>query len=721
MPGIKRPVESGDDRDGKRTKVKDAAAPTATKSAKKNYIPPAFQKKGVNVAARKLNKEKKAAKERAKKDDKKKNDKKKHHEEDQEEDDEELDSEKDSDSESEDSDVDMNSEEDEVEDEEIASEKTSSTDNSAAKKGSQANGSAGAGKSTSSREAHAKQKAITKERKAAKPNADLIVRSKKLWERLRRKSHVPREERKQLIAELYEIITGRVSDFVFKHDSVRVVQTALKYATLEQRKQIAYELKGKYKSLAESRYAKFLLGKMLVHGDTEIRDMIIPEFYGNVRRLIRHPEASWILDDIYRTVATKEQKANLLREWYGPEFTIFKESGSRASADLSQILAEHPEKRAPIMHDLYELINQLVQKKTTGFTMLHDAMLQYFLNVKPGSSEANEFIELIKGDEEGDLAKNMAFTKSGARLMCLCLAYSSAKDRKLLLRFYRDTIKMMAGDVHGHMVILAAFEVIDDTKLTSKAIFPELLNQNLDESARHDELLLQVNDLTARIPVLYLFAGEKVKWLLPEVDQEILKEIREIRTQTSKKEPSLRRRELIKAASPTLLEFIASRAESLMETSFGCQFVTEVLFDADGDKSAALAAVAVAAKSKPEVKDSAFIGRMLKSLVQGGRFNNKDKVIEKVDPPLGFHSLLYDNIKDDIMSWAVGSHPFVIVALVESDDFDKKKKEELLKTLKKNKKALEQAAAPAKESSEDGKKKPNPASSGAKLLLEKLQ
>lgn len=573
---------------------------------------------------------------------------------------------------------------------------------------------------TSSREAHAKQKQVTQERKLSKPNADLIARSKKLWERLRRKSHVPKEERKQLIAELYEIITGRVRDFVFKHDAVRVIQTALKYATVEQRKQIAYELKNHYKELAESRYAKFLVGKLLVHGDSEIRDLIIPEFYGHVKRLIRHPEGSWILDDIYRTVATKEQKANLLREWYGPEFVIFKDNkGGKPSADLSQILAEHPEKRAPIMRYLFELINQLVQKRTTGFTMLHDAMLQYFLNTTPGSPEATEFIELIKGDEEGDLAKNMAFTKSGSRLMCLCLAYSNAKDRKLLLRFYRDTIKMMAGDVHGHMVILAAFEVIDDTKLTSKSIFPELLNQGLDTTPRHEELLLQVTDLTARIPVLYPFAGDKVKWLLTDTDQEILKEIREIRKETSKKDPTVRRNELVKAASPTLLEFIAASAPSLMETSFGCQFMSEVLFDADGDKSAALSAVAVAAKSKSEVKDSAFVGRMLKSLVQGGRFNTKEKVVEKVDPPLGFHSLLYEQIKDEVMTWAAGSNPFVVVALMESDDFDKK--DELAKTLKKNKKQLEQLAAAPYEVGEDGKKKAGPASSGAKLLLEKIK
>jgi len=44
----------------------------------------------------------------------------------------------------------------------------------------------------SSAEAHAKQRALAKERKAAKPNSDIIGRSKKIWERLRRKSHVPK-------------------------------------------------------------------------------------------------------------------------------------------------------------------------------------------------------------------------------------------------------------------------------------------------------------------------------------------------------------------------------------------------------------------------------------------------------------------------------------------------------------------------------------------------
>ncbi|KAL3460713.1 ARM repeat-containing protein [Aspergillus heterothallicus] len=700
MVGVKRRVDTGDDRNGKRTKTKTAAV-----STKKP------------VKAQKIDKSSKGGKGKdlkSGKTDKKVSKKKVVEEKEDFSDEDDFDVDDIEDSEIEDvddaeDDVDMgdvdaedDDDSEEVEDKKSSSKPKAETD---------------ATNKTSSRESHIKQKALAKERKAAKPNADMIARSKKLWERLRRKSHVPLEERKKLIAELFEIITGRVKDFVFKHDSVRVIQTALKYANVEQRKQIARELKGSYIELAQSRYAKFLIGKLIVHGDTEIRDLIIGEFYGKVKRLIRHPEGSWILDDIYRTVATQEQQANLLREWYGAEFAIFRDSNGK-TADLATILEQDPAKRSPIMHFLLELINQLIQKKTTGFTMLHDAMLQYFLNVKPGSSEATEFIELIKGDEEGDLVKNLAFTKSGSRLMCLALAYSNAKDRKQLTRFYRDTIKMMAGDLHGHLVLLAAYEVIDDTKLTSKLIFPELLNQSLDEEARNEELLYQVTDLTARIPILYLFAGDKVKWLLPEHDNAILAEIREIRKETSKKDPAIRRQELIKAATPTLLDLIDSRADTLLDTSFGSQFLAEVLFDADSSenkekKDAALAAVAAAAKSRSDTKDAPFVGRTLKSLVQGGRFNPAEKKVEKVTPPLNFHSLLYDQISGEIMEWATGSNVYVIVALTEADDFDKKS--ELLKALKKGKKALEAASKTEKDA-----KKAGPVASGAKLLLEKI-
>lgn len=520
-----------------------------------------------------------------------------------------------------------------------------------------------------------------------------------------------------------------------------MIQTALKYANIDQRKMVARELKGEYKTLAESKYAKFLIGKMLVHGDDETRDMVVPEFYGHVRRMMKHPEASWIIDDIYRGIATPSQKATMLREWYGAEFALFKANvKGPVSADLQQILAEHPEKRTPIMRSLLDLINLLVQKKTTGFTMLHDAMLQYFLNVQNGSEEMSEFSELLKGDEEGDLLKNLAFTQSGARLVCLVLAYGNAKDRKQIVRTYKETVQALAYDIHGHKVLLAIYDVVDDTVLVSKSVLSELVGKDPNSQIHQEQLLAASTHLNGRIPLLYPFCG-KSKAILPNEDLKLHDEIHRIRITTSKKDPEMRRRELVASLSPPLLALITSYAKDLVSTSFGCQFINEVLLgsiSAEG-RAPALQAVAALVNGELEIQEllkQPAAGRMLKSLVVGGRFNSATKEIEAVEPPLGFHEILYEQIQDDIVGWAVGSNSFVVVGLLEAPGFSRVN--ELKKMLGKSehKQTLAEAAGKAGDEDAAGAHRANgkkgkkgkvkeevrkPAGNrGTRLLLEKL-
>ncbi|KAL9621606.1 MAG: hypothetical protein Q9160_003998 [Pyrenula sp. 1 TL-2023] len=527
---------------------------------------------------------------------------------------------------------------------------------------------------TTSRQVHAKQKALAQERKAAKPNSDSIARSKKLWEKLRRKSHVPKEERQKLVAELFDIISGHVQDFVFKHDAVRVIQTALKYAIREQRIMIAAELKGDFRRLAEGKYAKFLIGKMLEHGDDEVRDMIVPEFYGHVKQLIRHPEASWIVDDIYRTVATKEQKGRMLLEWYGPEYVVFHDMDP--CLPLSAILEMQPEKRRPLMEHLRGMINQMVQKKTTGFTMLHDAILQYFLNLSTGSAEETELFNMLNDDEEGACYKNLAFTAPGSRLVCLLLAKGDAKKRKTILRVFKGVIEMLAFDRCGHRVILTAYDVVDDTRTTSDTILKELLATKFEKEARNEKLLGQATDLTGRISLLYPLSPTKPKWLLPHGDVEVVEEMHRIRTSTSRKDPETRRKELVDTISEPLITVIAEQAAALISSSYGCQFIVETLFGAVGDKTPALKAISALAKEQSNMFDSPHAGRMLKSLVQGGHWDNLRKTVDFVEPPLGFERLLLDGIKPEAVQWAKGSNWRVVLAVMEARD------DETSKTLK---------------------------------------
>ena len=506
-----------------------------------------------------------------------------------------------------------------------------------------------------------------------------------------------KEERDRLVAELFELVTGHIKDFVFKHDAVRTIQCALKYASKAQRKIIADELKGEYRTLAESRYGKFLVAKLLVEGDQDTRSAIIAEFYGHVRGLINHPEASWILDDTYRQVALKSEKESLLREWYGPEFSIFKDKAAveAPTADLKEILNAHPEKRKPILTYLYSLINQLVQKKMTAFTMLHDAMLQYSLAVGPPSSStsAQEFLDLIRDDEEGDLLKNLAFTQSGARVVCQALAFGTAKDRRNMLKSYKDNITTLAYDANGNNVIIAAYEVIDDTVMSTKVIIPELLSTKLPTNAeRYNAIVELATHSSGRIPILYPFCADQPKWLLNNARgaTTVLDEVRTLRAETSKKEPEKRLKEIANAISVhdngIIINCIAHRAAELAKTSFGCQFITQILLEAEGEKTAALTAVADLAEGDPNAEGhiawSSFGGRMLKTLVSAGRWDSQQKEIVPIKPRLGFSELLYIRIKSHLLDWATGPSSLVVANYFDDKDF--KGKGEIIKILRKH-------------------------------------
>ncbi|EGX53311.1 hypothetical protein AOL_s00006g177 [Orbilia oligospora ATCC 24927] len=512
------------------------------------------------------------------------------------------------------------------------------------------NANGGNTNSNKSRESHAAQKKLANERKFAKPNADVIHRSKKIWERLRRKSHVPLDERKQLTDELFTIVTGRVKELVFKHDASRVIQTAVKYGSSERRQDIAKELKGEYVQLAESAYGKYLVVKLMHYGNTKTREMIIGEFYGHVRRMVKHKEACYVVDDAFREYATPKQKASLIREFYGVEYAIFKDDSKNAS--LKSLLEENPEKRPLIMKSLFELINQMVEKNMSVLQILHKAMLEYILNVRPETSEAADLIELIK-----EHLGNIAFSKDGAQVIMRCFAWGSAKDRKVMLKNLKPSIQELYADEHGHMVLLAIFDVVDDTVLVSKTVFPEIQTK-LDEGSAATHAI-------ARIPLLYPLLGRETKLMHPQ-KIELLAEIDTIRAQTSKKDPKIRQQELRKALSPALLKSVATNAADLATTPLGCQFASEVIIFAEGDKAAAAEAIATFAEGEDALENK-DLGRMLKNLVQEGFFNNKTQKIQLSDPPVEFYKYLMPKIEPNLAAWATGGNSYLIATLLESE------------------------------------------------------
>jgi pumilio family protein 6 len=83
-------------------------------------------------------------------------------------------------------------------------------------------------------------------------------------------------------------------------------------------------LAGYYANLSQSKYGRFIVSKILQYCSQKYRNLVITDFYGKVRKLIRHKEASLILDEAYSQFANATQRAHLMEEFYGPEFAIFK-------------------------------------------------------------------------------------------------------------------------------------------------------------------------------------------------------------------------------------------------------------------------------------------------------------------------------------------------------------------------------------------------------------
>ena len=54
-------------------------------------------------------------------------------------------------------------------------------------------------------------------------------------------------------------VKGHVQDIVFKHDASRIIQTIIKHGSRPERAEVAKELVGRYRELAQNKYAKVIL------------------------------------------------------------------------------------------------------------------------------------------------------------------------------------------------------------------------------------------------------------------------------------------------------------------------------------------------------------------------------------------------------------------------------------------------------------------------------
>lgn len=180
-----------------------------------------------------------------------------------------------------------------------------------------------------------KKKEEQKKRKEVKSDLyELVIKAKKIGEKLRRKTlKGGEEERTNLTNELHDLLGGQghYPKLVMTHDMARIIQYLLKFGSPKIRKDIAGELKSIAFEMLQSKYAKYCVKRMLKYGDAETRNNIIQGFYGHVVKLASHAVSAVIFDFAYSECASTLQKQHLLQEFFGDMYKQVRGPGGTTS------------------------------------------------------------------------------------------------------------------------------------------------------------------------------------------------------------------------------------------------------------------------------------------------------------------------------------------------------------------------------------------------------
>ncbi|KAH9475808.1 Pumilio homology domain family member 6 [Psilocybe cubensis] len=494
------------------------------------------------------------------------------------------------------------------------------------------------------RESHKAQKIIHEQRRAAKPHSTLLVDAKKVWA-LARQKNIPTAERTKHIKDLMNVIRGKVTDIVFKHDASRIVQTVVKHGGQKERDEVASELKGKFKDLAQNKYSKFLVTKLIKLCPSH-RASILYEFQPYVLRMLLHRESSSVLADSFELYANAYERTILLREFYGKEAGLFsltsgsEEDKERAKKGLSGVLeGADNERRRRILGAVKDNLATIFNNSDKGavtHAIVHRALWEYItaINTVPDESEQEKLRREIFETCQ-DMLAEMVHTKDGSRVVRQFLAQGGAKDRKQIMKTLKPHIERMCLDDEAQLVLFTALDVTDDTKLLAKSLVSAITTvaQKLYSSPQ------------GRRSLLYLLLPRSRRHFTP-AQIASLAETDEIRSRTSKKSPESREEEVRRAASEDLIRWVEQSGESLVREPAGCLIVTDIMLYGEGDKSEATSTLLKALSSptipEPHPIDLPPTSRVYKALLQGGHYNHTTGAVERV-PTTSWDSSVFAN------------------------------------------------------------------------------
>ena len=494
--------------------------------------------------------------------------------------------------------------------------------------------------------------------RTAKPHSAVVEQGNKLWEKLRSEK-TGADERAKLVDELLTLFRGKLINLLQKHDAARVLQSCFKQGSAAQRDALMGQIRGELLAIARSHYGHFLLISIVRNGAPAHRQQLLAELKPHAAELLVHAEGSAVLQLLYSDVATNEQRTELYRALWGKEMTLFEVEGAVTS--LHELFERDPIARPRVLRRLEILISKAARKGLAVTALVQRGAADLFVH-----GDAAQRAELVSSFREQ--AAHIMHTRDGAKIACACLRYGDAKDRKALLKALKGFAGRAATDCHGALVLCVAVEVVDDTVLLAKGVVAELCAE-LSTLALHAHGVL---------PLLQLLAPRSPRYFTPAQLSIMGRED----GSASKKDPAVRRAELLATVLPALIKLGATQPVALACSPHGSALAFETVRVASEGAAPSDGSTGVAA---PPADVAPIINAMAAAAPTGAGAGGSDDADAPTKPaPLvahpiaarlckrlaqrheGFASALLGRLRGKLSNWAKQGAGWVVLALLEN-------------------------------------------------------
>lgn len=392
------------------------------------------------------------------------------------------------------------------------------------KKSPNANAAPKPGEKTDWQKLKKEKKELKLKRKKSKAFYEVSVEVKQIYEKLKCRST---PNKKDLVTELFNILkkTNSITKVVMAHDTARIVQCLLKHASPEIRSEISEELLPIVSEMATSKYAHFCVLRMIKYGSHNIKEKLIEKLFGNIVKLATHTVSTNIIDVIYLTWATNKQKAFMRQEFYGD---MYKKSKDNSVKKLSDTYESSPTMKTAILGALKINLTHAANKKLVDNSLIHAVLLEYLEECS--EEDRNEIINLFS-----PMIPSLVTTQKGCKAAILCFWHSATKERRGIVKSLKEHLENICTHEHGHVLILAIVNTMDDTKAIKKSLFDPIYPQleSIVESQWGRKVLewfVEPADKECFHPQLIAFLEEGLKYGKKDKEtrrKEILEQIQE--------------------------------------------------------------------------------------------------------------------------------------------------------------------------------------------------